>query len=123
MPVQNAPAPTPATPARPPAVARVSPSPEPMRPESTSEAILRATRPPPPAPRLPSNRGRVVTVMIDPGHGGEDPGAIGPTGLREKDVVLAIGRMLKERLDATPGVRALMTRDRDFFVPLNTRVL
>ncbi|MBU4612570.1 N-acetylmuramoyl-L-alanine amidase [Achromobacter sp. GG226] len=61
--------------------------------------------------------------MIDPGHGGEDPGAVGPTGLYEKDVVLAIGKMLKERLDRVAGVRAIMTRDRDFFVPLNTRVL
>ncbi len=119
-----APTPTPSAPAT---VARVDPRPELAAPESTTEAILRATRPPPPPsvspPRGGGSRRRQLTIMIDPGHGGEDPGAIGPTGLREKDVVLAIGNMLKARLDATPGVRAVMTRDRDFFVPLNTRVL
>jgi N-acetylmuramoyl-L-alanine amidase len=61
-------------------------------------------------------------IALDPGHGGEDPGAIGPTGLKEKDVVLAIGRQLRDRLNAKPGVRVLMTRDADFFVPLGERV-
>jgi N-acetylmuramoyl-L-alanine amidase len=65
---------------------------------------------------------RLLVIAIDPGHGGEDPGAIGPTGLREKDVVLAIAAMLRERLNAMPGVRVLMTRDADFFVPLAERV-
>jgi N-acetylmuramoyl-L-alanine amidase len=65
---------------------------------------------------------RLLVVAIDPGHGGEDPGAIGPTGLKEKDVVLAIAMQLRERLNAKPGVRVLMTRDSDFFVPLGERV-
>ncbi len=65
---------------------------------------------------------RLLVVAIDPGHGGEDPGAIGPTGLKEKDVVLAIAMQLRERLNAKPGVRVLMTRDSDFFVPLGDRV-
>ena len=65
---------------------------------------------------------RLLVIAIDPGHGGEDPGATGPTGLHEKDVVLAIALQLRERLNAKPGVRVLMTRDSDFFVPLGERV-
>ncbi len=65
---------------------------------------------------------RLLVIAIDPGHGGEDPGAIGPTGLREKDVVLAVALQLRERLNAKPGVRVLLTRDSDFFVPLGERV-
>jgi N-acetylmuramoyl-L-alanine amidase len=65
---------------------------------------------------------RLVIVALDPGHGGEDPGAIGPNGLREKDVVLAIALQLRERLNAVPGMRAMLTRDDDFFVPLHERV-
>jgi N-acetylmuramoyl-L-alanine amidase len=65
---------------------------------------------------------RLLVVAIDPGHGGEDPGAIGPTGLKEKDVVLAIAMQLRDRLNSKPGVRVLMTRDSDFFVPLGERV-
>ena len=65
---------------------------------------------------------RLVVVAIDPGHGGEDPGAVGPTGLREKDVVLAIALKLRERLNSLPGMRAMLTRDADFFVPLHERV-
>jgi N-acetylmuramoyl-L-alanine amidase len=65
---------------------------------------------------------RTVTVALDPGHGGEDPGAIGARGTREKDVVLAIGRDLKKLLDAEPNMRAMLTRDDDYFVPLAQRV-
>ena len=65
---------------------------------------------------------RLVIVALDPGHGGEDPGAIGPSGLREKDVVLAVALQLRERLNAVPGMRAMLTRDADFFVPLQDRV-
>ena len=61
-------------------------------------------------------------MAIDPGHGGEDPGAIGPTGLREKDVVLAVAIKLRDRLNNVPGMRAMLTRDADFFVPLHERV-
>jgi N-acetylmuramoyl-L-alanine amidase len=77
-------------------------------------------------PDRPRARGaevsRLLTVAIDPGHGGEDPGAIGPNGTMEKDVVLNIALRLREKLRAEPGVRVLMTRDSDFFVPLATRV-
>ena len=65
---------------------------------------------------------RLVIVAIDPGHGGEDPGAIGPTGLREKDVVLAVALKLRDRINSVPGMRAMLTRDADFFVPLHERV-
>lgn len=65
---------------------------------------------------------RLVIVALDPGHGGEDPGAIGPSGLREKDVVLAVALQLRDRLNEVPGMRAMLTRDADFFVPLQDRV-
>lgn len=65
---------------------------------------------------------RLVVVAIDPGHGGEDPGAIGPSGLREKDVVLQIALQLRDRINARSGMRAMLTRDADFFVPLQDRV-
>ena len=60
--------------------------------------------------------------MIDPGHGGEDPGAIGRRGTYEKNVTLAIARKLKALLDDEPGMRAMLTRDDDYFVPLGVRV-
>ena len=77
------------------------------------------------APATPAEQRRVdrlIIVALDPGHGGEDPGAVGPSGLREKDVVLAIALQLRERLNAVPNMRVMMTRDEDFFVPLHERV-
>ena len=65
---------------------------------------------------------RMITIAIDPGHGGEDPGALGRGGTREKDVTLAISRKLKERIDREPNMRAVLTRDGDYFMPLQTRV-
>ena len=65
---------------------------------------------------------RLVTVAIDSGHGGQDPGAIGKSGLREKEVTLAIARRLKSLVDAQPGMRAVLVRDGDYFVPLHERV-
>ena len=65
---------------------------------------------------------RLIIVALDPGHGGEDPGAIGGSGLREKDVVLALALQLRDRLNAQPGMRAFLTRDADYFVPLGERV-
>ena len=66
---------------------------------------------------------RLVTIMIDPGHGGEDPGAIGKAGTYEKTVTLAIGKKLKSLIDSQPNMRAILTRDDDFFVPLGMRVV
>ena len=65
---------------------------------------------------------RLVTIMLDPGHGGEDPGAIGKAGTYEKNVTLEVARRLKARIDAEPNMRAVLTRDSDFFVPLQMRV-
>jgi N-acetylmuramoyl-L-alanine amidase len=65
---------------------------------------------------------RLVTVVIDPGHGGEDPGAVGRGGSYEKHVTLAVARRLKAKLDTEPNIRSLLTRDADFFVPLQQRV-
>jgi N-acetylmuramoyl-L-alanine amidase len=63
-----------------------------------------------------------IIIAIDPGHGGEDPGAIGRLGTYEKDVVLKIAQRLAERINAQPGMRAFLTRDGDYFVPLAMRV-
>ena len=65
---------------------------------------------------------RMITIALDPGHGGEDPGAIGHGGNREKDVVLAIAKRLKAKIEQQPNMRVMMTRDADFFVPLGMRV-
>jgi N-acetylmuramoyl-L-alanine amidase len=65
---------------------------------------------------------RIITIALDPGHGGEDPGAIGQGGSHEKDVVLEIARRVRRKLDAEPNMRCMMTRDADYFVPLNVRV-
>ena len=64
----------------------------------------------------------MITIVIDPGHGGEDPGALGRSGTQEKDVTLAIARKLKERINREPNMRAVLTRDGDYFIPLQTRV-
>ncbi|HEX4508500.1 MAG TPA: N-acetylmuramoyl-L-alanine amidase [Burkholderiaceae bacterium] len=96
-----------------------------LRAQGVAPAAIEPQPPFAPHPLTPDEKRRVdrlLVIAIDPGHGGEDPGAIGPTGLREKDVVLAVASMLRERLDAKPGVRVLMTRDADFFVPLAERV-
>lgn len=65
---------------------------------------------------------RMITIALDPGHGGEDPGALGRGGSREKDVVLAIAKRLKAKIEEQPNMRVLLTRDADYFVPLNVRV-
>lgn len=69
---------------------------------------------------------RAIIVALDPGHGGEDPGAIGPGGTQEKDVVLRLAKMLRQRINESTingnPMRAYLTRDADFFVPLNERV-
>ncbi|MEZ5529621.1 MAG: N-acetylmuramoyl-L-alanine amidase [Porticoccaceae bacterium] len=64
---------------------------------------------------------RDVIISIDAGHGGEDPGALGPKGIREKQVVLAISRELKTLFDQTPGYRARLVRDGDYYIPLRGR--
>ena len=97
-------------------------APTPTAPATPSLAAPSA----PPAAVSPPPRGgrkmRTITVALDPGHGGEDPGAIGKGGTYEKDVVLQIAKRVKARIDATPGMRAYLTRDGDYFVPLHVRV-
>src|SRR5450631_2660752 len=73
-------------------------------------------------PRPPGAARRPVIIAIDPGHGGEDPGAVGRRGTFEKNVTLAIARRLKTLIDAEPGMRAMLTRDDDYYVALNARV-
>jgi len=65
---------------------------------------------------------RMITIVLDPGHGGEDPGAIGASGVREKDVVLAIAKRLKAKIEQQPNMRVVLTRTSDYFVPLHMRV-
>jgi len=65
---------------------------------------------------------RLVTITLDPGHGGEDPGAIGSGGSYEKNVTLAVARRLKAKIEAEPNMRGVLTRDADYFVPLQARV-
>lgn len=88
---------------------------------------------PPPSLALPTagpgvvgKTDRFIIIALDPGHGGEDPGAIGPGGTREKDVVLKLAHRLRDRINATTingnTMRAYLTRDADFFVPLHVRV-
>ncbi len=75
-----------------------------------------------PALRAEQKVARMITIALDPGHGGEDPGATGATGTREKDIVLAIAKRLKFKLEELPNMRVMLTRDGDYFVPLNQRV-
>jgi len=77
-------------------------------------------------PAAPQKTDRLIIVALDPGHGGEDPGAVGPGGTREKDVVLQIAQRLRDRINGSVingnPMRAYLTRDADFFVPLHQRV-
>jgi N-acetylmuramoyl-L-alanine amidase len=74
------------------------------------------------APHAPIESGRDIVIAVDAGHGGQDPGAIGHGGTREKDVTLAIACALAERINGEPGMRAVLTRDRDEFLVLRDRI-
>jgi N-acetylmuramoyl-L-alanine amidase len=89
---------------------------ESMRPAPAEAAPKPGTR-----PVKPDNQ-RLIVVVVDAGHGGEDPGARGRRGTREKDVTLAIARKLKARIDQEPNMRVVLTRDGDYFIPLHHRV-
>ena len=97
-----------------PPAAEVKPAP-PSKPADVAKAT-------PPAPLPEPQTTRMLTIALDPGHGGEDPGAVGRGGSREKDVVLAIARRLKAKIEEQPNMRVLLTRDGDFCVPLHVRV-
>ena len=92
------------------------PKPRPSEPQNPQTA--KTEQPDDPPPKL----NRMITIALDPGHGGEDPGAIGASGSREKDVVLAIAKRLKARIEQQPNMRVMLTRDADYFVPLQVRV-
>jgi N-acetylmuramoyl-L-alanine amidase len=96
------------------------------RAESTQAGGQNGTKNAPPVAVADGATDRLIIIALDPGHGGEDPGAIGPGGTREKDVVLKLAHRLRDRINATTvngsAMRAYLTRDADFFVPLGTRV-
>ena len=107
----------------------VAPAPVPSVPGQRTPPAVAVTPPKPPAAKAPPaatrpapRQTRPILIALDAGHGGEDPGAIGPGGTYEKDVVLQIARRLQKLIDAQPNMRAYLTRDGDFFVPLHVRV-
>ncbi len=108
----------PAEPASPPAAPRPVEAPRVQVPELP---VLKLDPSRKSAPR-PVKMERLVIVAIDAGHGGEDPGARGRGGTHEKDVTLAIAKRLKGRIDQEPGMRAVLIRDGDYFIPLAQRV-
>jgi N-acetylmuramoyl-L-alanine amidase len=95
-------------------------------PNATNTIAGRAANTGTSTPKPPDKTDRLIIIALDPGHGGEDPGAVGPAGTREKDVVLSVALKLRERINATTingnPMRAYLTRDADFFVPLHVRV-
>jgi N-acetylmuramoyl-L-alanine amidase len=93
---------------------------EPGKPAATASApAVSRPAPAPAAQTRPS--GRQMVIALDPGHGGQDPGAIGPSGTREKDVVLQIARRMATLIDREPGMRAVLVRTGDYYVPLADR--
>jgi N-acetylmuramoyl-L-alanine amidase len=95
----------------------------PAQPQPTAAQPQAQPQPPSPSPGKGGGKvARMVTITLDPGHGGEDPGATGATGVHEKDIVLAVAKRLKAKLEELPNTRVMLTRDADFFVPLGQRV-
>jgi N-acetylmuramoyl-L-alanine amidase len=92
-----------------------------VAPDPLAQLIEETQRSRPPA-KAGAGVARLATIVIDPGHGGEDPGAIGKRGSREKNITLLIAKRLKALIDAEPDMRALLTRDGDYFLPLHARV-
>ena len=91
-----------------------------VAPDPLAELIQETQRSRPAPPK--AGVARLATIVIDPGHGGEDPGAIGKRGSREKNITLLIAKRLKALIDAEPNMRALLTRDGDYFLSLAARV-
>ncbi len=86
------------------------------------DIYLKATQTKDASPVQPALPVSTRVIVIDPGHGGEDPGAVGRRGTYEKDIVLSISRELKKQIDAMPGYRAVLTRDGDYYVSFNRRL-
>jgi len=97
----------------PPVEAKTEPKPEPPPQVAEQKVVKRQGRP---------MVDRLVTITLDPGHGGEDPGAVGSGGSYEKNVTLAVAKRLRAKIESEPNMRAVLTRDSDFFVPLHARV-
>ena len=104
---------TPPTTDKKPKTAAAAPAPENKAADAKLDAKTDTTRP---------SVVRLITVVIDPGHGGEDPGAVGAHGSHEKNITLTIARKLKAVIDAEPNMRAVLTRDGDFYLALGARV-
>lgn len=94
----------------------------PEQPVSAQNTVATTAPPTPTASKDKKYDGKRVTIAIDAGHGGEDPGARGANGSHEKVITLAIAKKLKAKIDAEPNMRAVLTRDGDYFVPLGERV-
>ncbi len=114
----------PAMPSAPPATTQYTiatgvPTPAVAKAEETQAVVPESYKAPPPVPMRAGMR--PLVIAIDAGHGGQDPGAVGPTGKREKDVTLAMARELARQINATPGMKAFLVRDGDFFIPLPQR--
>lgn len=115
----------------PPATVSAAASVEPAAPSTGVLAEVAPLNPPaisegPVIKNMPAevkNVGRQIVVAIDAGHGGEDPGAMGASGSREKDITLMVAKKLKQQIDAEPNMRAVLTRDGDYFIPLHGRVV
>lgn len=106
-------------------LAKSQPSvPAPMVQGQEPPRVAKPTPPPASVPKVTPSPGinRPILIALDAGHGGEDPGAIGPSGTYEKNVVLQIAKRLAKLIDAQPNMRSYLTRDGDFFVPLHVRV-
>jgi N-acetylmuramoyl-L-alanine amidase len=95
----------------------------PAVPLSALPAQAAAPSPPAQAGNNSPKYERLMMVAIDAGHGGEDPGAKGTSGSLEKHITLTVARKLKEKIDAEPNMRAYLTRDGDYFIPLHERVI
>jgi N-acetylmuramoyl-L-alanine amidase len=93
-----------------------------LQPAQGSNIGKSGQHPPAAMPNLPELRARTLIIAIDAGHGGEDPGARGKHGSREKNVTLAIARKVKALVDETPNMRGVLIRDGDYFIPLIGRV-
>jgi N-acetylmuramoyl-L-alanine amidase len=100
--------------------AEIKPEAPPLTTEMPPEEVLEKPLTNKPATQ---NGTRLITVAIDAGHGGEDPGAKGANGSSEKDITLAVAKKLKQRIDEEPNMRGILTRDADFFIPLHGRVV
>jgi N-acetylmuramoyl-L-alanine amidase len=99
-----------------------------LYPEEAAEVATTQPAAPPaeavqPARTAAAQYTRLITVAIDAGHGGEDPGALGAKGSREKDITLALAKKLKQKIDAQENMHAVLIRDGDYFVPLAQRVV